>query len=215
MIERDYFMRMVQILTTALVKILLKKDLKQYSQAMQDIDQIGEKLVGMKWTAFRAFSDGQMVGLLGDEETLSKMYAAAELLREESDILHLDGKESESILQAIKAFSLYTELIIKDKGFLQEIFPEKFTVLLAKIEEFELSPELELKRGRYYEIIGEFAKAEEIIDELIIHTPRLIHEARMFYARLLNIPEEELVHGGLLKNEIERKLRTLSSASIK
>jgi hypothetical protein len=210
MIERDYFMRSIQMLTTALIKILLKKDLKQYAEAMEEIDVTGEKLIGMKWTVFRAFKHDQMVELLGDEETLAKMYAAAELLCEESDILYHEGEEIESIVQGTKSFSLYIELLLKDRSFLKMLSSEKVSSLLKRLEEFELPVAVELKRFRYYEIMGGFRKAKEIMDELIDRDPAIIAEGVLFYQRLLKLSDEEIIQNGLSKSEVENTLQKLA-----
>jgi hypothetical protein len=209
MIERDYFMRAIQMLTTALISVLLKKDLKQYAEAMEEIDVAGEKLIGMKWTVFRAFKHDQMIELLGDEETLAKMYAAAELLYEESDILYLEGEEVESTVQGIKSFSLYSELLHKDRNFLKMVSSEKVSTLLKRIEEFELPAAVEMKRFRYYEIMGEMGKAKEIMNELIVRDPVIISDGVLFYRRLLKLTDEEMLQQGFSKSEIESTLQKL------
>lgn len=211
MIERDYFMRSIQMLTAALVSILLKKDSKQYTEAKEEIGEIGEKLIGIKWSVFRAFTHEHMTDLLGDEETLTKMFAAAELFREESDILYEEGKENESILQKMKSFSLFIKLINKDKRLLKLLSIDKYASLLKRLEEFELPALLELKRFRYYEMSAEFGKAKDILDELIDNEPGLIPDAIPCYRRLSNLTDAEIMQNGISKSEIENTLRKLES----
>lgn len=213
MIERDYIMRMIQMLTTALVKVLLQRDLKQYDSALMEIDELGERFLGMKWKFLRSLSDRQLIELLCHESQHDKMLAAAELLREESEILNDQGKAEESIAQGMKAFSLFAELIINEKGFLKVMSVEKFASLLKRIEEYELPMSMEQKRFRYCEIVGKLAKAEDLLFDLIDKDKGFVNEGISFYKRLLKKSDEELLAGGLPRDEVTDGLKKVESLS--
>lgn len=82
MIERDYIMRMIQMLTAVLAKVLLQMDLKQYETALEEIDQNGKKFLGAKWKVIRDLSDEQMIQLFGYEYHLPKMLAAGSFIKQ-------------------------------------------------------------------------------------------------------------------------------------
>jgi hypothetical protein len=211
MIERDYILRMIQMLTAALAKVLFHKDLKQYGEALREIDLAGEKFIGMKWEFLRTFSDDQLIGLLGYERQQDKMLAAAELLREETDILRLQGKEDEGAAQGMKAFSLFAELILRERSYVTMVSAEKFSQLLAWLKKYEFPPSLKQKEMRYYEVLGNYAKAEDALFELLELDPSFAGEGISFYERLLKRTDDELREGGLPKDEVQEGLSKVHS----
>ncbi len=211
MIERDYILRMIQMLTTALAKVLFHKDLKQYDEALLEIDLTAERFLGARWKFLCDLSDQQLIELLGSRGQQEKMLAAAELLCEGSDILNEQGKVDESVGQGMKAFSLFAELIIEEKNYLTAMSVDKFTMLLKRLEQFDLPLPVQQKRFRYYEAVGEFAKAEDAVFDLIEKDPSIVQQGIAFYERLLKKSDGELVRGGLPRNEVVEGLAKIKS----
>jgi len=203
MIGRDYILRMIQQLTAAIAKVLFRRELKQYDNALEEIDEACERLIGMKWNFLRGFSDQQLIELLGYERNQDKMLAVAELLREESDILELQGKTDESIAQGMKAFSLFTELITAEKSFLEVIPLEKYRKLDERLSRCELPLSITQKRFRYLEAVGRFAAAEDVLYEIVDHDRSFAMEGLAFYDRLMKKSETELINGGLPPDEVQ------------
>ncbi len=211
MIERDYIMRMIRMLTSSLAKILFHKDLQQYDEAIKEIDEASEHLIGMKWEFLRSFSDEQLIDLLGSTERKDKLIVAAELLRMESEILFDQGKLDEGSFSGMKAFSLFAEVIIQDVGYLDVMHAEKFASLLNRLEQYELPPSLNFKRARFYEIRGQFAAAEETLLSLIEHDAGLVDEGVAFYKRVLTKDDEEMRKSGLSREMALKGLARLES----
>src|SRR5512135_2013770 len=98
MIEQDYFMRMISMLTQMLAKIILHKDLKEFPQALLEIDNTGKTLLGIDRTLIRQLSGPQLMQLFGSDLTvaLPKSYVLAIILKEEADTRGLMGESEES-----------------------------------------------------------------------------------------------------------------------
>ncbi len=213
MIERDYVLRMIQMLASVLSKLLFLKNSRKYDEALAEIDEAGQRFIGMKWVFLRNLSIEQLIDLLGRERQLDKMFAMAELLREESEILADKGNPDESVLQGMKAFSLFAGLVADERSFLKVMSVNKFDALLKKLEEYELPPQLDRKRFRYYEIVGKFAAAEDVLFDILPKDPTIRNEGVAFYKRLLGKPDQELNEGGLPREEVVLGLDSLMSKS--
>ena len=204
---------MIQMVTAVLAKLFFHEERKEFNEAHRELDEAGERLIGMKWKLLRSLSDSQLVELLGREQQQGKLLAVTELLREESEILAAQGKADESFLQGIKAFSLFAELITGEKSFLKVMSVEKFDLLLHRLEQYDLPPSFERKRFRYYEITGNYGAAENVLFELLESDPSSLKEGVSFYERLVVKSDEDLNAGGLPRNEVTDGLAELTSRS--
>lgn len=202
---------MIQQLTKVLAKVLFHVERKEYDVAQQEIDTAGELFIGVKWSFLRTLADEHLILLLGYEQNPDKMLAAAELLREESDLLHAQGKLDESITQGMKSFSLFVELIIREKGYLTIVSTEKIDALLARLSEYEMPVHIQQKQFRYYEATERYAKAEDVLFDVIERDDQFVAEGVKFFNRLLAKSDEELEHGGLTRSEVMEGLAELQS----
>ena len=209
MIERDIIMRMVQQLAAAIAKVLVHKDLEQYDEAFKEIDDACRGLIGMKWDFLRTFSDDQLSALLTVSEHPAKALAACELLREGSALLALQGKSEESLQQALKAFSLCVELLSQDRRMLKFAPVEKYSALLAGLEGVELPVAIEKKRFQFYEMTGELAKARAALNGVVAKEPAFRKEEPGFYHRLEKASDEDLLKGGLTRQDVLDGLASL------
>jgi hypothetical protein len=213
MIERDYIMRMVQMLAAALARILVHRDQHSQGEALREIFDAGERLIGIKWGLFRSLGEEEIRELLRYERNQDKMLAAAELLREESEILFEEGKGEEAVLEGTKALALYVELVLGERSFLTVMSVGKFDALLSRLKAYGMPPELVRKLFRYHELSGRFAAAEDMLYELTEEDPSFAGEAMAFYKRLLALPDEELSRGGLPRAEVAEGLARLESTA--
>jgi len=108
MIERDYLMRMISQLAAALAKILFAKNSQNYAEALQIAQNAYDQLLGLNGEIVDQMNAATLILLLGDKE---KIKALAALLREEGDILHLQGKSSAGNAKYEKALALYQEAL--------------------------------------------------------------------------------------------------------
>lgn len=136
---------MIEQLNKVLAKILFNKDLKQYDDAILEIQKSGEKFLGVKWDTIEQLSDDDVISLLkiGGELNVGKTIVTASLLKEEADIFKLLGKEDESWRASLKAFSLFVEILILETT---DDIVNKAKEVLQNVEEFDLPANIEEKR---------------------------------------------------------------------
>ncbi len=146
MIHRDYIMRMIEQLNKVLAKILSNKELKQYDNALVEIQTAGEIFLGFKWKMIKQLSDVDIISLLkiGGELNVGKAFVTASLLKEEADILELIGREDESWSSNLKAFSLFVEILMVETT---DDMINKAKEALQKLEKYDIPSTIEEKRN--------------------------------------------------------------------
>ena len=218
MIQKDYIMRMIEQLSVVLMKILFNKETKNYTQALLEIDSAYENLLGLNPDYIKAISEGEIVGMLESNGSIDaeKPIIIAELLREEAEIKELENGLNDNVLYIFfKSFYIYVEAIIYDSRYNQKEYLKKLDKIVEKIIKYELPNQIQFKLFQYYEIIGYFGKAEDILYELIdLKYPNILFECKSFYLRLLNKSDEELLSGNLPRNEVNEGLDHIDRMSI-
>jgi tetratricopeptide (TPR) repeat protein len=106
MIERDYIMRMIAQLSAVMARILFAKNAQNYAEARQLAQNAYDQLLGLNGELVEQMNAATLSMLLGEKE---KIKALAALLREEGEILHLQGNASEGNTKYEKALALYQE----------------------------------------------------------------------------------------------------------
>ncbi len=108
MIERDYIMRMIAQLSAVIGRILFAKNAQNYAEALQLAQNAYEQLLGLNGELVQQMDAATLSMLLGEKE---KIKALAALLREEGEILHLQGNASAGNAKYEKALALYQEAL--------------------------------------------------------------------------------------------------------
>jgi hypothetical protein len=131
-------------------------------------------------------------------------------------ILHLkqEGKidEAETEISNIgkTLLGLDIDFLNKFTEYRQNDFFKKITFLTDKLIEYEMPARLQYKLMQYYEMIGDYAEAENILFHLIDNGGiEIVKEGLQFYNRLLAKTDDELKKGNLPRNEIEEGLLAL------
>jgi hypothetical protein len=107
MIERDYLMRLMSQLAAVMAKILGAKNAQNYAEARFLAQNACEQLFGLNGELVEKMDAGTLALLLGEKE---KIKALAALLREEGDILLLQGNPAGGGVKYEKALALYQEV---------------------------------------------------------------------------------------------------------
>jgi tetratricopeptide (TPR) repeat protein len=108
MIERDYLMRLLSQLAAVMAKILGAKNAQNYAEARLLAQNACEQLFGLNGELVKTMDAGTLALLLGEKE---KIKALAALLREDGDILFLQGNPAEGVVQYEKALALYQKAL--------------------------------------------------------------------------------------------------------
>jgi len=106
-----------------------------------------------------------------------------------------------------KALSLFYEAVIPNSDFQTTENFVKINYLINAIESRSKQPGLVIKAFHYYVLKGEFAKAENLLFDLIDLSPTFaVFEGEKFYNRLKEETDEELLKGNFSRDEIEQGL---------
>lgn len=211
MIERDYIMRMIQMLVQVLARILFLKKGEQYPEALDEIQKASKQILGIELEIFRKLSDIQMIDFLSLDVSLGipKCYAAGILLKEEAEIFAIQKKESESQEMFVKSLSLLTEVAIHKGAALNTEHANAVESVSGKLRGKEIPIYVKKKLFRYFEIVGEYGEAARTLFEITAAEPSFISESIAYYERLKNKPDQDLDQGHLPKAKILEELAKL------
>jgi hypothetical protein len=196
MISKNYIMRMVEQLSFVLMKIIRNKENKNYAQALLEIDSAYKNILGFDPWQIKNMSESEIYELLKSDDgyDAEKSIVIAELLRHEAEIIELQSGFNDTVFNIfLKSFFLYIEAIIFDGQYNQAKYLENVAEFTKKISLYELPAHIKFQLFRYYEVVGGYGKAEDILYELIDLNYAGIYDAgRSFYLRLMDKPEADL-----------------------
>ena len=139
-----------------------------------------------------------------------KCILLAELLQYHGEIYALQSEPGKSYNYYTKALSLFIEALLSNEKARVEDYTPAIDSLIDELDKYELSAHIKFKIFLYYERIGKFSNAEDLLFELIdMEEPGVIQEGISFYERLLGKTDEELVEGNLPRDEVEDSLSEL------
>jgi hypothetical protein len=212
MIERDYILRMIRELGVVVARMMGFKESGQYEEALNDLDDAGEKYLGVPWKFSSSLSARQLIDLYGTARQPDRLIAAAELLREESGILERTGDSVKSIRQAMKSFEIFSALTAQEPNILSLLPREKYEALLGRILEYEPDSGLRGAIATYYILTDRIREAAEIAADGVAAGAYPAADAKIVYQQLLKLPDERLAREGFSRDEI---LRTITAISTK
>lgn len=212
MYQRDYIMRMIEQLGQFLTRILGLKEAKKFDAARMEIDRAGKILLGLDMSLIRVLTDEKIISLLQPTGSLDsgRCLLIAELLREEGEICKLQGKDDERYSCYSKSLSLFLEALAVNAHFRTQEYLAKIDLLIAYLKQTTLPAHIDEKLFRYFEMTGEYARAENLLFQLIeADHPGMLEEGIRFYQRLLAKTDSGLEQGNLPREEVEEGLRVL------
>lgn len=202
---------MIHQLAQVLARVMGLSEIKQYDEALEEIQLSSKQLLGMDLRFLTTLSDEEFVRLLGLGERfdVEKCVVVGELLRLVGEVKEREGDEGERFHCYTTSLSLFLELLIRESGVLPKEYYEKIEMLIGKTRSYELPVGLKRKIFRYYEAVGKFDAAENKLFEIVEQDPQFVGEGMKFYGRLRTKSEEELVRGNLPRDEVEASIKDL------
>ena len=214
MIRQDYIMRMIEQLVRVLMEAAALKKAQKYTEALLTVDQALQQLSGFDSKFVNSLPDDSLIALLktGDALDADKCIIMADLLEMEGDIYEVQGQFEESYYRHLKALNLFLAAFLSHT---QTSLPHHFAQIepiIEKLEPYDLPRETKHKLWPYYEQVGRYAQAEDLLYELIEAEPgsnELVGQGISFYQRLLQRSNQQLITGNLPRAEIEEGLAEL------
>ncbi|WP_336789420.1 DUF6483 family protein [Paenibacillus sp. MMO-177] len=213
MFRRDYLMNMIEQMTEAVGQILqLKRELK-HQDALLVIDELLDKRFGLSGKLIRSLSDKDLMAVLttnGVMET-DKIQAIAVTLKQESELHAELGNEDASFASGLKALQLFMRLSLVDAEPTLVNPSKEAGLLLEQLKAYELPDHAKQLQAEWLEGEGQFARAEDVLYELMEDEAVSGEEVEAFYRRLLYYDDEKLEAGCLPREEVQYGLDSLAS----
>ena len=215
MLQRDYLLRMTEMLTAVLAKVLFNKETKNYEEAEKEIETAAKTIVGLDLRIINILNPEDIIQLMKTSDLYAgRCLISAELLKEYADVNELNGKDNRNII--LKSLNLYIEAILSKELPEPEKYYTKINELISFIDESELQDELNFKIIDYYEFSGQYSKAEDMIFELIENNNKdIIDRSVSFYKKLQHRTDEELESGNLSREEVNDALEEILNIKAK
>ncbi len=211
MLTRDYILRMIDVLSRALAKILFLKDGNNFKEALHELNMATKELIGMDRIFIHSVSDSQLVTLMEPEENLlsPKCYLLGIVFKEEAEISKQQGNEEEYIDFNMRSLYMFVEGIERSKVMIEKDHLKKIDEVIDKLNNYELPEDIKGKLFYYYEYTGKFDKAEDVLFSLVDEDNSYLNKGIDFYERLLKKNDTELEKGNLPRIEVEESLKDL------
>ena len=203
-IERDYIMRMITMLTQVIAKLVDIKRAKDFPEGIVEIERGCKSILGMGSNLLNVFSDDQLVDLLGKdpELSISRWYILGVLLKEKGALLRAMENPDEAVRTEVSSLNLLLQSYLGSDVPIEPNHEGMIIELIDRFEGFNLPLSLLEKLPLFYERTRRYAEAEnvhyDILDQSEDHGPTV----QAFYERLMEKSDEELERGGLPRTEV-------------
>lgn len=213
MIRQDYLMRMIDQFVKALAKILFNKQSENYNDALTNIDDAFKTIVGLDYDIINRLSANDIIALLGiskdESEIKLKCVIIAKLLKEKTDLAKQNSDDNpDSLNNYQKALSLYLYYLLSNHT---ETNLGNYHSDVKEILEYisdEMPVETRFSLFKYYELFGEYDKAEDELFKLKnLNYPHIEETGILFFKMLEKLNDEELSKGNFTKEEITQGLQ--------
>ena len=207
MINKDYILRMAEKFGRALAIILHLREYNKYEEALLYVDDQLLQATGLTSSFINSVSDEMLIQAISPLGVLNveKCLWIAVLLKAEGEIYEEQAKTNESYYRYIRSLRLYLLLLPHEASLQDSNLANDIQELLNKLEEYELPIEIQEKLFSYYENVGKYDKAEDVLfDVLDTHSTNgeMIERGRAFYTRLQARSDVELLMGNLSRTEV-------------
>jgi len=216
MVNKDYILRLAERFGRALAILFHLRQRNQHEEALINIDELFLQSVGLTTHFINSASEEMLLKMISPLGTLNleKCLWIAVLLKEEGDIYAEMGKPDEGYYRHIKALFFFLEAALHEKQSKDLNVPASIEDILQKLEEFELPIHLKSKLFRYFEMMGSYSKAEDMLFEIVESdepaAQQLLTPGKEFYQRLLKKNDADLQMGGLSRQEVEEGMERLA-----
>lgn len=207
MINKDYILRMAEKFGRALAIILHLREYNKHEEALLYVDEQLLQATGLTSSFINSVSDEMLIQAISPLGVLSveKCLWIAVLLKAEGEIYEEQAKTNESYYRYVRSLRLYLLLLPHEASLQDSNLANDIQELLNKLGDYELPIEIQEKLFSYYENVGKYDKAEDVLfDVLDTHSANgeMIERGRAFYTRLQARSDVELLMGNLSRTEV-------------
>lgn len=211
MFQKDFVLRLIEQLAKVVTEVLGLKKKQKYEQALSIIDQSFQQFLGFNSKLINSFSYQELIEMMRLNQALcaAKCIVLAELLKEEADVYSLQGNFEKSSRRYNKSLNIFF-WALKDNAKLDS---KKYFLKVEAIVECLRQDQLEAETGynlfKYYERVGRFGKAEDLIFDFLekekgFSQAQIVDLGLAFYQRLLKKKDDQLIKGNLPRDEVKQ-----------
>jgi hypothetical protein len=214
MINKDYILRLAEKFGRFLAIILHLRQANQFEDALIYIDDLFLQMLGFTSSFINSVSEEivlKMISPLG-ELNVEKCLWIAILLKAEGDIYEDMGNADESYYRYLKSLHFFLAVPPLEGNTGELDVRAEVDELLNKLEAYQLPVQAKVKLFHYYEQTGQYAKAEDVLFDMIeAEQPDhdMVEQGIAFYTRLRVKSDDELQAGNLSREEVEEGLEQL------
>jgi|GEM_PF-637401 len=212
-LKRDYILTMVEQIAQFIARLVFLRETSRGEAALQEVNEFYKHFVELDADALRALPHEAVVALCADDGALNvqKGAALASILKEEGDILRQAGREADAVACHTRALALLLEIYGDGTQALPLGVLEKLELVIDRALDSPIPPRYRWMLIRYFEQIGSYADAENLLFDLIDEegTPASVGEGLRFYERLAAKSDEDLANGNLPREEVEESRASL------
>lgn len=214
MLTEDYLIRMINQAIAALATIAGLKKAGQHQEALQSIDQAVEQLLGLRAELVKQMDEQSLLAALtpGNKLDTRRLSLIAALFTEQGEVYAAMEKVAESKDSYQRALNFYLEVALGENVEAAQETPERIGFLVGNLVIADLPVDTRYALFLFYDQRGEYAQAEEALDELLAQADlkeAILPEAFSFYRNLLEQPESALRSGGMNRSHVQERLAWL------
>ncbi|HTI14301.1 MAG TPA: DUF6483 family protein [Dictyobacter sp.] len=211
MINRDYILRLAEQFGRELSILMGLRERNKNEDALITIDELLFHHTGLTLRFINSLSEDMLLKALSPlgELNVEKCLWIAGLLKVQGEIYEDQENETESYYSYSKSLFLFLHAFQHEYVPADIEFHQDAQTLITKLAQYELSPSIKQMIFAYYEQQGHYAKAEDILFELLDTaptTPGLYQSGLEFYTRLTKKSEADLQAGNLSQEEAQEGL---------
>ena len=213
MIRRDYILRMIEEFAQALTRIASFKRGRLWNEASVAVDGEFERLMGAGAAAAARLSETELLARIingGPTHVVrEKTLMVSALFKEAGDLATTQDRLDEGRSFYLKGLHLLLETLACEEPFECPDFVPQVEMFVAALRDSNLPLETQARLMRHYEQVGEFAKAEDCLFEMLDSEPErpgLKEFGIAFYERLRGQSDASLEAGNLPRAELDHAL---------
>jgi tetratricopeptide (TPR) repeat protein len=217
MIRRDYIVQMVEEFVRAIMRIRgLRRD-EKWQEADREIENEIKRLFGKEMGTLESISETEMLARLIESDSAAavkeKVFILTTLLKEMGDAAGSRGETARARALYLKSLHLLLDSLNRGEAVDPPEYVPRLELFLNLLADDDLPLHTYALLMQYYERIGNFAKAEDALYEMLDaqpDSPELVQFGVSFYHRLLSRNDLQLEAGSLPREEVEAGLSKLS-----
>ncbi len=214
MFTEDYVLRQIRMAAAVLAHIVGLKKAGQYREAQGEIDHMLEIIFGLRVALLKRLDDQYWLEALTRQETLDteRLLVAADMLKEEGELLALQDRPQESYESSLRALNFYLEAALEEDTTPGPEICAKVDELYSRLEGYMLPEDTLFALFDFAELREAIPQAEDLLERLG-SIPGLEEEARQeriaFYKRLLDKSPAELARLKTSPDQLKARLTSL------